>query len=256
MILQFALRLLAGLSLTWCLMPRAAVTAGFFRIQLLVALGLSVLAAMTASSADPSTNTAAYLSVGIVRVVCIAVACVAFIGSTLWILGRRQAGTVCCFVIAAAAIAALLGSTGFPEQTTSERALGIASELSSAWLMGGAVGAMLLGHWHLTATSMSLAPLTRLTYLLLAAAALRGVLAGTGLVTAPAISWSGVPAIWLVLRWSAGIIGPLVLGGMVLRIMKYRNTQSATGVLFAAVILAFIGETTAALLCREFQWPL
>jgi len=42
----------------------------------------------------------------------------------------------------------------------------------------------------------------------------------------------------------------------VLRILKYRNTQSATGVLFAAVILAFIGETTAALLFREFHWPL
>ena len=84
----------------------------------------------------------------------------------------------------------------------------------------------------------------------------RGALALAGLLTVQGVSWSGVPAIWLALRWAAGIIGPLVLGAMVLRILKYRNTQSATGVLFAAVILAFIGETTAALLYREFHWPL
>ena len=256
MILQFALRLLAGLSLTWCLMPRAAVTAGFFRIQLLVALGLSVLAAMTSTADDPQADATALLTPGVVQGLCIVIACVAFAGSTLWMLGRRKAGTVCCFAVAVAAMTALLGSTQFPSSTEAVRALGIVSEIGSAWLIGGSVGAMLLGHWHLTATSMSLAPLTRLTQLLLAAAATRGILAGIGLFTAQGMSWSSVPMIWLVLRWTAGIVGPLVLGGMVLRILKYRNTQSATGVLFAAVILAFIGETTAALLCREFRWPL
>jgi hypothetical protein len=52
------------------------------------------------------------------------------------------------------------------------------------------------------------------------------------------------------------LAGPLLLSLMVRRILRYRNTQSATGVLFAAVILVFIGETTAALLFRDFQWPL
>ncbi|MBL8850995.1 MAG: hypothetical protein JNG89_15050 [Planctomycetaceae bacterium] len=248
MILQIALRLLAGISVTWCLMPRAAVTAGFFRIQMLVTLGLGVLATMSVSGdSDPK---------GVVRSLSIALACLSFAGSTLWSLGRRREGTVCCFLISATALTALLLSTQIPAATPAVRALGIASEISSAWLVGGSVAAMLLGHWHLTATSMSLVPLTRLTHLLLSAAALRGVLAGIGLWSVTGVTWSGVPLIWLVLRWSAGIIGPLVLGGMVLRILKYRNTQSATGVLFAAVILAFIGETTAALLCREFQWPL
>jgi hypothetical protein len=39
-------------------------------------------------------------------------------------------------------------------------------------------------------------------------------------------------------------------------ILRYRNTQSATGVLFAAVILVFIGETTAAVLSRDLKWPM
>ena len=43
---------------------------------------------------------------------------------------------------------------------------------------------------------------------------------------------------------------------MTLRILRYRNTQAATGVLFAAVILSFIGEMSAALLAGELQRPL
>lgn len=256
MILQFALRLLVGLSLTWCLMPRAAVTVGFFRIQMLVALGLSVLGAMTASAAVAADAAAASLSAGAVQGICVSVAVIAFVGSVLWMLGHRRAGAVCGLVIAVLSGIALLGSVPVSGASLPARAFAAASEIGSGWLVGGAVCAMLLGHWHLTATSMSLVPLTRLTYLLLAAAAARGLLAGVGLLTVDEVSWSGVPAIWLALRWAAGIVGPLVLGAMVLRILKYRNTQSATGVLFAAVILAFIGETTAALLCREFQWPL
>lgn len=255
MILQFALRMLTGLGVTWLLMPRAAVTVGFFRIQMLVALGLSVLGTMTADQ-SAAEGAPVPLSPTAVRGICIAIAVCAFVGSVLWMLGRRRAGAVCCAVITLGAGAAVLGTASLPQATAFGHTLGIASELSASWLIGGAVCAMLLGHWHLTATSMSLVPLTRLTQLLLTAAAVRGILAAVGLATVSGVNWSGVPAIWLSLRWAAGVAGPLVLGAMVLRILKYRNTQSATGVLFAAVILTFIGETTAALLGREFHWPL
>jgi hypothetical protein len=192
----------------------------------------------------------------VVRGLCIGLAVLAFVGSTLWMLGQRTAGGACGAIIAVGSATALLGLLPLSGATPLASGFSAVSELSSGWLVGGAVCAMLLGHWHLTATSMSLIPLTRLTQMLLAAAAVRGLLALIGLLTVQGVTWSGVPAIWLALRWAAGIIGPLVLGGMVLRILKYRNTQSATGVLFAAVILAFIGETTAALLYREFRWPL
>jgi hypothetical protein len=61
---------------------------------------------------------------------------------------------------------------------------------------------------------------------------------------------------WLALRWAAGIISPLVLWLMVRRILRYRNTQAATGVLFVAVILTFIGEMTALLLEHDLNRPL
>jgi hypothetical protein len=62
--------------------------------------------------------------------------------------------------------------------------------------------------------------------------------------------------LWLSLRWGAGIIGPLIVAAMTWRILKYRNTQSATGVLFVGVILTFLGEMTALLLYRELGLPL
>jgi hypothetical protein len=261
MITQIALRLVCGMSLTWCIMPRAVVTAGFFRIQMLVSLGLSVLAAVTIGD-EAAAPAERWLSAGPLRVLCLLLAASSFTGSVLWTLVRRSAGTAVCVLVAVLAAATLLAAT-VPFQSARPTALLLmaTSELSSAWLFGGAVTAMLLGHWYLTATGMALDPLIRLTQLLLVAAVLRGLLAGVALATLPSTSphdvmAGGVHGIWLILRWTAGILGPLLLGLMVRRILRYRNTQSATGVLFAAVILVFIGETTAALLFRDFHWPL
>jgi hypothetical protein len=203
---------------------------------------------------------AALLGVGALRAIGLLLAIISFVGSVFWTLARRQAGLVCCLLVVVLGVVGLIGRMPFAgEAASSGFLLAAASELSSAWLFGGATTAMLLGHWYLTATGMSLDPLIRLTQLLLAAAVLRGVLAGIGLVTLPESAPSvtaGVHGIWLLLRWSAGIAGPLILALMTRRILRYRNTQSATGVLFAAVILVFIGETTASLLFRDFQWPL
>jgi hypothetical protein len=56
---------------------------------------------------------------------------------------------------------------------------------------------------------------------------------------------SALDPILISLRWAAGIAGPLILVILTRRVLRYRNTQSATGVLFAAVILVFIGEAVA-----------
>jgi hypothetical protein len=60
---------------------------------------------------------------------------------------------------------------------------------------------------------------------------------------------------WLALRWLAGILGPLVVCWMTMQILKLRNTQAATGVLFVGVILTFIGELSASLLYYDLKIP-
>jgi hypothetical protein len=258
MIAQFALRLLCGISLMWSVMPRGEVTAGFFRIQMLVALALSVLAALTLGSlAGLGAASLGEISTRAAVVACLFMAGVAYVGSVVWTLNRRTAGAICVYIIAIASTGLLLWGkvSGQDSPATALAFLAPLSELSSALVLGAALTAMLLGHWYLTAPTMSIAPLARLNVFLGVATLLRLILSATALV----LAWQQVSSplhwTWLTLRWLAGIVGLLIVVLLVARILRYRNTQSATGVLFAGVILTFIGELSAALLERELAVP-
>ena len=259
MIAQFALRLMFGMSLMWCLMPRREVTSGFFRIQMLVVLGLSVLAALTSGQLSAVETALITSSTGMW--ICVGTALVAYVGSVLWMLDRRGGGNQCVFLIAAASAVVLIARTSSGELETSAAILQPVSEVASAAILGSAMVGMLLGHWYLTAPTMSIAPLSTLNWIFGASAALRLICSLAGILvaweaTVGSPQWGTVHSVWLVLRWIGGIIGPLVLAVMVWRILKYRNTQSATGVLFVGVILTFIGEMTATLLYGEWSVPL
>lgn len=256
MISLFCCRLICGAAMCWALMPRQPVTAGFFRIQHLVVLGLSVLATMTLSAGyGPEAET--LIPSGVTRGVLISIAVVAYVGSVIWTLGRRRLGLGSILLILGLSCLAVLGSQ--PLFTTSAeltRTLVVVSEFTSAWLIGTAVTGMLLGHWYLTATSMSLTPLIRLNQFFLSASVLRAVVVGAGLATCPSPLSDTTHLVWLLLRWLSGILGPFVMSLLIWRILKYRNTQSATGVWFAGVILVFMGEMAATLLSNEVGYPL
>lgn len=243
----------------WCLMPRREVTSGFFRIQMLVVLGLSVLSALTLGKFGNVNDEllTPLLSPQWSTGLCVALAVMSFFGSVLWTLERRQAGSWAAGLIAVVSLATLLGS--FPrlgELPQRDEVLRLLSDFSSATMLGGAMTAMLLGHWYLTAPTMSIEPLKRLTWWFGGAGLLRLLLSSVGLALAWESVGEGTETMWLSLRWIAGILGPLAVTIMVWRILKYRNTQSATGVLFVGVILTFIGEMTGALLFRALSIPL
>lgn len=253
MIAQFALLLMLGMSLMWALMPRARVTSGFFRIQMMIAMGLGVLAILALGQLT-STSGQSIPDQWILgaRIAAGVAALTGYVGSVLWMLDRRMPGTVCCFAILAASLTALILSVG----GFGSGGLLLVSHLSTAAVLGGAVTGMLLGHWYLTAPTMSIEPLKRLSLYFGIAVVVRLIvsiaawsMAGQGLM-------DGTLWTWFALRWLAGIIGPLVIAVMALQILRYRNTQAATGVLFAGVILTFIGEMSAALLYYELHVPL
>lgn len=258
---RFSVRLVCGISLMWCLMPRRDVSSGFFRIQMLVALGLSVLAALAfgqgaSIGTSPAPARPAVLTPGTAQLLSIGLAVAAFIGSVVWTLERRQAGTRVAFGVALVSTATLLLAVPQPSGQIGLLALAYVSELSAALLLGGALTGMLLGHWYLTTPTMSLAPLERLTTAFGAAAAVRAVVAGACLGVAYSALDTSTHLMWLGLRWAAGVAAPVVLFLMVRRILRYRNTQAATGVLFVAVILTFIGEMTSLLLEHDLGRPL
>jgi len=175
----------------------------------------------------------------------------------MWTLERRKAGTAFVFLICVTSSSLLL-LTACSLQSSSSLSgnLNVLSELSAACLLGSALTGMLLGHWYLTAPTMSLAPLNRLTMYFGIATIIRLIVSLAGLI----LAWDQLAGstmwIWMGLRWLAGILGPILIFVMVWRILKYRNTQSATGVLFVAVILTFIGEMTASLLFQEIRQPI
>jgi hypothetical protein len=185
-----------------------------------------------------------------------AICVVAFGGSVCWLLERRQAGTGAIAVVCILATLEVVVFQGGPTEVgTGRHWLDAASALATSATLGAALTGMLLGHRYLTAPGMPLAPLIWLNAGLGLAAVLRFAVSAIAL-------WSGYGAltqstywIWLALRWLAGILGPMAACVMVQRILRYRNTQAATGVLFVAVILTFIGELTADLLYRTLHVP-
>lgn len=263
MIAQFALRLICGMSLMWALMPRRQVTSGFFRIQMLVVMGLAVLAALM-GGAEPIAHR--LVASEIVQVVCWFIAFAGFVGSVAWTLERRLLGTsIGVQVLATSAGVLVLQSLNRTFPTQDIAWFFSLSELSAAGVLGGTVVGMLLGHWYLTSPTMSIDPLLRVNKFLGIASVVRLLISAVALLllwngafdqSQGTSRWMMMPKMWLSLRWLAGVIGPLVVSVMVWRIMKYRNTQAATGVLFVGVILAFMGDMMAALLLSETMVPL
>ena len=257
MIAHFSLRLICGMSIMWCLMPQRQVSSGFFRIQMLVTLGMSVLAALTLGKMAVDVDLSPpFLSQQTSIGLCVVLAVASFFGSVMWTLQRRQAGAWFARLIACLSLVVLLGSSPrLGSLATANEQMRLLSDVSSAVLLGGAMTSMLLGHWYLTAPTMSLDPLKRLTWYFGGSGLLRLLVSGVGLALAWGLIGDDTHRLWLALRWTAGIIGPLVVFVMVWRILKYKNTQAATGVLFVGVILTFIGEMTGSLLYLELSAP-
>lgn len=268
MLTQFSIRLIFGMSLVWCVMPRSEVTSGFFRIQNLVTLGLSVLAFMAIGPAPAAEGMNPVFSATVVRGLSIGLAVMSFLGSVMWTLERRAAGTRFAFGIAIVSfLTVVLSSVSAEGLLTLKGTLTWLTELAVAAVSGATVGGMLLGHWYLTTPTMSTTPLNRVNWFLACVAGDRLILASVSLwlfwpfgsdasMTAGSSNWTSTHTVWLMLEWLGGILGPLLVSFMVVRILRYKNTQSATGVLFVGVILAFIGEMTGALLRHELQLPL
>jgi hypothetical protein len=264
MVALFVIKLLTGIVLMWLLMPRKDVTDGFFRIQMLVALGLSVLVAMAIEPSaftelDPSSVSAeehatATQTARLIRTCMVAAAITAYLGHIFWKLGRRVPGNICIYVLGVLCILTLV--------TQGLRVVRIVpvwhemfSDVASAGVLGATLTGMLLGHWYLTTPTMSIQPLKWFAIVLGIAAGLRLVASGVSLISPGFASRDTTSVLWLSVRLVGGIVVPAVTSVLVIRILKYRNTQSATGVLFAGLILVFMGEMSAALLERSLQIP-
>ena len=128
-----------------------------------------------------------------------------------------------------------------------------------AAVTGLALMDMLLGHAYLTASKMTMAPFRRLNAALAAALAVRAVSA-VGVVLwlqsrRPVDMLWGVYGLYVGTRWLVGLVVPGVFVYMAHDCIQRRSTQAATGILYVAGVLLFIGEIVALHLVRETGLP-
>lgn len=247
MLVDFLCRFGFGMALGLLLTPARLVPPGFFRVNLLVVMGLATFAALLARGALP----------GGVWILPTAAAGVAWMGTVLWLAHRIGAGLGACglaggLLAVAVGLVATLGSGG-----SGAEFVGVGSpvwkvigHLLSGAIVGLTVHAMLLGHWYLNAPGMSVAALVRMIDWALAAWGVQLVLSLAAVAVDPgAVRTADVTATALLsLRWLAGLIGLPVLLVMSRKTLDIPNTQSATGILYVACLAAILGELTAQLL--------
>jgi hypothetical protein len=153
LLVDFLCRFGWGLSLALVLTPAALVPGGFFRVNLLVILGLSTFAALLARTAVP----------GPLWLLPAVTAIAAWMGSIVWLAERRRAGVFFCGLCAALLAAATVWlSPGWDSPGLNSTGRLVLARLLSGLVVGLTVHAMLLGHWYLNAPGMRVDALRRL----------------------------------------------------------------------------------------------
>lgn len=232
---SFCLRLACGLVFSLLLLPPRVVNSRFFRIHLLIVLGLSVAAGVASWSKEAGDLYWLALGLGLG---------VSFVGTWCWSLEGAPGGYAALCLSAAAFAAALLGWSMYVSKSSTSVAWLLLDDLTAAGLLGTTTTAMLMGHWYLIAPTMSLQPLLRVTKAIFVSTGLRILVAAAGLAFGIVRMGDLETWVWLPLRWAAGLAGPLVLGWMAWQSARIRSTQSATGILYVVVVLTFVGELT------------
>ncbi len=141
-----------------------------------------------------------------------------------------------------------------------------ANAVAAAVLLGSVIVAMNLGHWYLVRWRLPVEHLVRFSLILAGAVALRGLLLAAGLIAYGAGSPGGVEALlrevaiergfffWQ--RVGFGLVGPAIFAWMIHATARIRSTQSATGILYLAVIFVLIGEFLARFLTVAGAGPM
>jgi hypothetical protein len=244
MLVDFAVRLAFGLAVSLLLTSWRGVPLGFFRTQVQVILGLLVLAGLDqARTGGPAWALWAL----------VAGAVMAYVAAVAWGLGLPRLGTgtaVLLALVTAAWLAAASQSVSAPLWI-----FNAASRLSSGFLLGSTLTAMLLGHHYLTAPAMSIEPLRRIVTILVWALVARCVLAGIGVWALPpgtvaigASAQETQTGMFLAARWGMGFFGTAIAAFMTWKTAQIRSTQSATGILYIAMIFVLFGELTSMIL--------
>ncbi len=227
----------------------------YFRLLVLLALPALVLALALAFRAPGEP-------LRLLPVIALLIAAGVYLG---WIMrGRMEAARGMGYGVAGLAWAALVAEA---QGLGSGGALGLFSAATGAGLLGSVLLAMLLGHAYLNIPGLPIVHLRRLGWIFggfLAARLAVVCLAASVLLRqspraelrafdAEAVLASDLPLLGM--RLALGVIVPGILAVLVDRTARIRSTQSATGLLYVALIFVLFGELMASYLWAASGLP-
>lgn len=253
---QFCLELAFGVLLGLCLVQRAPLGVFFHRMMGVTAV-LPLLIAMAAPPlfAEASWTSPAALAAG--------AAILGFpVFSAPLSAKRRQMGaiwsTVCCGAALVFAVDAAPGVTG-----AGGLVLGSLSAMATGVVAGGVGLAMVVGHWYLTVPQLPISWLAKLNKLTAIAMGLSVVLLSASIALhSESLAAAETPLLgpwglfYLTARVAVGLALPLLFAWMTAGSLRYQNTRSATGILYASTVLVLIGAAVSLSLQDSYGVPL
>ena len=264
----FLILLAGGIMLAAAISDPKQVTLNWLRLAGIIALSVGGLAAFFYFQRGPVPELPAFyrrMQTGLVVATLLAVLGQLAFVQVAW-RGTQRALAAAAFLLAVLAgvnvLHGLMTPTGvavrFPPKALSI-GMQTVSCAGAAAMTGLVLMDMLLGHAYLTASKMTIAPFRRLNLALAAVLGVRTVVtvAGPLLVDRwrPVEMLWGVYGLYMLTRWLVGLGVTAVFIYMAHDCIRRRSTQSATGILYVAGVLVFIGEIVALYLVRETGLP-
>jgi hypothetical protein len=228
----------------------------FFRFVCGLSIGLFILAFLI----KPFTSFS--FSIPFVRqsqidgqITTLSVASIFFILLTIFFLNRD--GKIYLTLAVACGLAAMAKlAFMFPNSSDLSRPadwMMASSFMSSALMLGSVLGTMITGHWYLVNHKLTIRPLQTATWIFIGVTGLRSLLVIAIVLllgfsqmaqaeTARNLLGFSAAGILFWARVAFGLVTPLIFGMMVWGSVRVRNTQSATGILYATIILVLVGE--------------
>ena len=264
----FLILLAAGVMLAAAISSSKQVTLRWLRLAGIIALAVGALAVffyLRRETPAEVTGTYRRRQIGLLVVTIVAVlGQLALVQMDRAVLGRGLAWIAA--VMGVASGAGMLHELMIPRGTAvafGPKALAMGLQgmtcLGVAAMTGLALMDMLLGHAYLTASRMTMEPFRRLNTALGVTLMIR-VVVSVGVVMwmharRPVEMLWEVQGIFIGTRWLVGLVVPAVFVYMAHDCIKRRSTQSATGILYVAGVLVFIGEIVGLYLAKETGLP-
>lgn len=190
---------------------------------------------------------------------------IAYLAALLILRGDRSSRGLLVPAAAAALLAAAADGRLTAGASGPSWAFGL-NAVCASMLLGSVIVGMLLGHWYLVRARLDISHLVVFARFFAAAVFGRAVLFVIGLIGAASLSASGME---LFLKTTAvdrgfffwqrvffGLLGPAAFACMVHETARVRSTQSATGILYIAVVFVMYGEFLARYLAVAGAGPM